>query len=57
MAKAIRVCKTCGKKYEACRTPNPTGVFRWRDVACSIECAQKYLAAIEESRSNDNTKA
>lgn len=51
MPKVFSVCKACGKRYEACRTPNPSGIFRWRDVACSIECAQKYLAAIEASRS------
>lgn len=40
----------CGKRYEACHTPNTTGVFRWRDVACSIECGRIYLERIEQSR-------
>jgi len=50
MPKEKAVCKVCGKSYVACRTPNPTGMFRWRDVACSIECAQEWLARIEKSR-------
>jgi len=55
MAIPTKKCKTCGKLYEACRTPNPHGVFRWRDVACSVECAEKYLAAIEKSRETTST--
>lgn len=44
-------CKVCGTEYIACRTPNLTGVFRWRDVACSVECGQVWLERIERSRS------
>lgn len=44
-------CKVCGAAYVACRTPNLTGVFRWRDVACSVECGQVWLERIERSRS------
>ena len=50
MAKVMKTCRVCGKQYEACHTPNTTGVFRWRDVACSIECGRIYLERIEESR-------
>lgn len=50
MAKVTKTCRVCGKQYEACHTPNTTGVFRWRDVACSIECGRIYLERIEESR-------
>ena len=50
MAKVTKTCRVCGKQYEACHTPNTTGVFRWRDVACSIECGRVYLERIEESR-------
>ena len=49
MDKNYRICKTCGTQYKACLTPNP-GVFRWRDVACSPECAMKYLERVEASR-------
>lgn len=51
MPKEIMKCKVCGKDYIACRTPNLTGIFRWRDVACSVECGQVWLERIERSRS------
>ena len=49
MPKVMKVCKNCGKEYEACHTPNP-GIFRWRDVACSPECAQAYFHAVAVAR-------
>lgn len=49
MPKVMKICKTCGKEYEACHTPNP-GIFRWRDVACSPECAQKYIYEVMVAR-------
>ena len=49
MAKVMKICKACGKEYEACHTPNP-GVFRWRDVACSPECAEKYIHDVMVAR-------
>lgn len=49
MPRTTKFCKVCGKEYEACRTPNP-GIFRWRDVACSMECAQKYLHDVMVAR-------
>lgn len=51
MNTATKICKTCGKTYEACYTfgRNPS-VFRWQDVACSPECGQQYLKAIRISR-------
>lgn len=51
MPKVMKVCKACGKEYEACHTPNP-GVFRWRDFACSYECAMKYIHDVEVARGN-----
>lgn len=53
MPKEMRICKTCGKEYEACRTPN-RGVFRWRDIACSYECALKYIEKVENARKDAN---
>lgn len=52
MPKAVKVCKVCGKKYEACKTTykNPQ-IFRWQDVACSPECGEIYFKQIEASRS------
>lgn len=51
MAGAIKRCRVCGKEYEACRSAKQVdGVYRWKDVACSPECGQIYLARILESR-------
>ena len=52
MAKAIRVCKVCGKRYEYCQTAlKAPGMFRWQDVACCPEHASTYFARIAASRS------
>ena len=51
MASVIKVCRICGKEYEACRSANRSaGVFRWQEVACSPECGTAYLDKINESR-------
>lgn len=51
MATAIKICRVCGKAYEACHTlKRVAGVFRWQEVACSPECGSIYLAKIEASR-------
>lgn len=51
MATATKICRVCGKEYEACHTlKRVAGVFRWQDVACSPECGSVYLAKIEASR-------
>lgn len=51
MPKAIKICRVCGKEYEACHTNRSSnGVFRWQDVACSPECGAIYLAQIRASR-------
>ncbi len=51
MPKVTRVCRVCGKTYEACRsTDKIAGVFRWQDVACSLECGAEYLRRVNEAR-------
>lgn len=51
MATAIKICRICGKAYEACRSANRSaGVFRWQEVACSPECGAAYMKKIQESR-------
>ncbi len=52
MAKGIKVCRVCGREYEACHTlrPNLNNEFRWQDVACSPEHGQEYLRNILISR-------
>lgn len=50
MAKATKVCRVCGREYEACQTPNLTNTFRWQEVSCSPECGAEYLRRIKLSR-------
>lgn len=51
MATALLKCRVCGKSYEACRNAKRVdGVFRWQDVACSIEHGAEYLAAVRAAR-------
>ena len=58
MATATKICRVCGKEYEACHTfKRITGVFRWQEVACSPECGSIYLAKIEASRAISPEKA
>jgi hypothetical protein len=46
-----RVCRICGKEYEACHTVAPhSGAFRWQDVACCPEHGAEYLRLIMISR-------
>lgn len=53
-----RICKNCGKTYEACRTaPSDPGVYRWQDVACSPQCGAAYLAAVLKARHMDDQTA
>ena len=52
MAIGIKVCRVCGKEYEACHTlrPNLNNEFRWQDVACCPEHGAEYLRQILISR-------
>ena len=52
MAIGTKICKVCGKEYEACHTlrPNMNSEFRWQDVACCPEHGQEYLRQIMASR-------
>lgn len=46
-----KVCRVCGKAYEACRSIKRTdNVFNWREVACSVECGFEYLSRVEAAR-------
>lgn len=59
MPKVMKICRVCGKSYEACRTVNKApGVFRWQEVACSPECGAIYLQKVNDARSGgkDNLK-
>lgn len=51
MATATKICKVCGKEYPYCKTERKVaGVFRWQDVACSVEHGSIYLERVLASR-------
>lgn len=52
MEKAVKLCRVCGREYEACRSVRRDAghVFRWQEVACSPECGAEYLRRVNESR-------
>lgn len=38
-------CRVCGKLFEPCVTCQTyNDMFRWRNFACSRECAEKYIS-------------
>lgn len=38
-------CRVCNKLFEPCATCQAhNAMFRWRNFACSRECAEKYIA-------------
>lgn len=48
---AKRICRVCGKEYEACHTLAPMiNTFRWQEVACSPECGAIYLRDVLRAR-------
>lgn len=37
-------CRVCGKLFKPCSyCQSHADTFRWRNFACSIECAKKYI--------------
>lgn len=54
--KVQKPCRVCGKMYTPCSDcENDKSIFRWRTVACSIECGREYFSRIEKSRMTDST--
>ena len=51
-------CRVCGKLFEPCAyCKSHSDVFRWRNFACSRECAAKYIKETTEYRESlRNTK-
>lgn len=50
-------CRVCGKLFTPCAyCQTHADVFRWRNFACSIECAQKYVADTLEYRTTSKNK-
>lgn len=38
-------CRVCGKPFEPCSIcQSDNTMFRWRNFACSKECAEKYMS-------------
>ena len=54
-------CRVCGKLFEPCSTCQKHNyMFRWRNFACSRECAEKYIAetiAYRNSSKEDNSSS
>lgn len=49
--KKLIPCKVCGKMYEPCAyCQSHADTFRWRNFACSIECANKYVVDAKNFR-------
>lgn len=58
MPKVTKICRVCGKEYEACRTTDiAIGVFRWQDVACSPACGATYLDKLNKGRGIADVKS
>lgn len=57
MAKKQKIpCRVCGKLFEPCAYCKSHGdVFRWRNFACSRECAAKYIQEATEYRESLRT--
>lgn len=54
MYKVQKPCKVCGKMYTPCADcENDKTMFRWRTVACSIECGRKYFELVENARKSN----
>lgn len=52
--KVQKPCKVCGKLYTPCADcESNKGVFHWRTVACSQECASRYFAMVIEARNKE----
>lgn len=56
MGNGTRVCKICGAEYPYCHTDRPTGMFRWQDVGCCPEHAEKYFIAVLKDRGQYSDK-
>lgn len=56
-------CRVCGNLFEPCATCQAhNDIFRWRNFACSRECAEKYIAetiayrnSLKEDKTNDDS--
>lgn len=50
-------CRVCGKLFIPCAyCQSNTDTFRWRNFACTIECAKKYIDETNAYRATLNGK-
>ena len=57
MSKTKILCRVCKKPFEPCSyCQSHSEVFRWRNFACSIECAKKYIDDTVKYRESLNKK-
>lgn len=58
MAKKDKIpCRVCGKLFEPCAyCQEHSDTFRWRNFACSEDCARKYVAEAIEYRASQKKK-
>ena len=50
-------CRVCGKPFTPCAyCQSHADVFRWRNFACSEECAKKYISNTTAYRDSLNKK-
>lgn len=60
--KKMLPCRVCGKFFEPCATcQTHNNMFRWRNFACSKECAKKYISdtiayrnSLKENKNNNS---
>lgn len=50
-------CRVCGKLFTPCVfCQSHQGTFRWRNFACSIDCAKEYIQKATEYRQANREK-
>lgn len=57
MAKKMISCRVCGKMFKPCSyCQEHSDTFRWRNFACSLECAKIYIDKTITYRESQNNK-
>lgn len=57
MAVKLIPCRVCGKMFKPCfYCQEHSDIFRWRNFACSLECAKKYINETIEYRETQKHK-
>lgn len=57
MTKKMIPCRVCGKDFEPCAyCQSYADTFRWRNFACSKDCAYKYIEEVTNYRNSLHEK-